>query len=95
MRYKVQVGKEFDLAEKAGDNFTIQVNVGANEAENGYSAWKLGLVGFLFFCALVVTPACAYGLATGDFSVLQSIAGHFNDLIASVVKVAISALEKK
>mgnify|MGYP003375749961 CR=1 FL=1 len=99
MRYEVKVGKEFDLADapaKAGDSFTIEVNVDtrANE-KKGMPAWKTGLIGFAIFCALVVTPPTAYGMATGDFSFLKALAGYFIDLAEAVVKAAISAIENK
>ena len=99
MRYVVKIGEDLDLVEapeRAGENVTIQVNVGAKTDEKkNSSVWKVGIVGFLVFCALVVTPPVAYGMATGDFSFLASVAGYFTDLMAALVKAAISALDKK
>lgn len=99
--YVVKVGdsEEFDIAEvpeKSGDSFTFQVHVDAKSDEKqGTPAWKVWVVGFLCFCALVVVPPVAYGMSTGDFSFLKAISGYFTDLMAAVVKAAISALDKK
>ena len=99
MRYVVKVGEEMDLAEvsaAAGEGVTVQVTVGTSVPEKkSFSAWRAGAVGFVVFCALVVTPALAYGMATGDFVYLESIAQYFTDLAAAVVKAAVAALDKK
>ena len=88
----------FDLAEaqaKSGNGLIVQVHVDASGTEKkSFPAWKAGATAFVVFCALVVTPAVAYGMATGDFVYLKAVAGYFNDLAAAVVKATISALNK-
>ena len=99
MRYVVKVGKEFDLAEvpaRGDGSINIQVNVGDKSGvAKSPPAWKIVVFASLAFSILVVIPPAAYGMATGDFSLLEAVAEFCTDLAESVVKFAISVIGKK
>ena len=99
MKYEVRVGEEFDLGEvpaKSGNGITVHVSIGspANE-KKGLSAKQVAALAAVVLAVVVVTPAVAYGTATGDFSFLKALAKSFNELASVIVKFAVSALNSK
>lgn len=89
VKYKVQVGEEFDVVE-VETNDSSQVIVvyppaacSPKQGEDRSSGSGAKVAAITLYLALVV-PAAAYGIATGDFDYLKAIAEYGRDVAGAV-----------
>jgi hypothetical protein len=100
MKFQVKVGTEFELSESRGsaksNPVTVHVTVANGDTpEKKSPKWKWISVAVGTAIVAVSLPALAYGLATGDYSLLKALAGHLNDFLAQAIKLAGTALNTK
>ena len=97
MKYQVQIGCEFPCfaaEDRESEPLIINVNQTLNaplpspQAKEGANRWHY-LLAWLVLSAFMGSGlvACAYGAATGDYSLLKSMAESSRDLLSSGAKL--------